>query len=339
MKVTQIEIAKLAQVSQATVSRVLSGDPKVAPLIRDRITRVMSEQNYRPDSRARSLRSRRTQLIGLVVNRAPGSLSDDPFFSGFISEIIDYLRSSQYHLCLDSATTGNSEAAVYDELLRTRRVDGLILVESEARDHRISLLQEDHFPFVLLGNPLGSTEIHSVDNDNVQAGAMATEHLLEQGYKRIGIIGARSGVTVSDDRIAGYQKAIRGHQSEHLIWHADFGLQPTLATARLLLRMENRPDAFVVIDDYMAMGVVAAARELGVKIPTELGLVGFNDSSLCGLIEGGLTSVSMNIPGLVRRACSTLIRLIETDGLPAKRSIEGCDLKVRGSSLREARFA
>ncbi len=339
MKVTQNDIAKFAKVSQATVSRVLSGDPKVDPDIRDRVLKIMGDKNYRADSRARSLRSKKSLLLGLVINRPSGALGDDPFFSGLISEIIDYLRGSHYHLCLDAANGGNGEAAVYDELLRTRRVDGLILVESEARDQRIARLQQDKFPFVLIGNPLGCNEIHSVDNDNVQAGEIATEHLISQGYKRVGIIGARSGVTVSDDRIAGYQKAIRGKQNDHLIWHADFGLQAAQATARVLLRLPNRPDGIVVIDDYMAMGVVAAARELGIRIPQDLGLVSFNDSALCGLIDGGLTSVSMNIPGLVRIACSTLIRLVEHDEVLVKRAIEGCALKIRGSSMREVNLA
>lgn len=339
MRITQQDIARISQVSQATVSRVLSGDMRVDASLRERVLKIMQDSNYRPDVRARSLRSKRTHLIGLVINRAMGALGEDPFFAGLVAEIIDYLRGSPYHLCVDAASSGPGQASVYDEMLRSRRVDGLILVEPEARDQRLERLQEDHFPFVLLGTSPATEDIYSVDNDNALAGEMATQHLLEQGYQRIGIIGARAGVTVSDDRIAGYQKALRGMQSEELIWHADFGLAPAKATAKVQLRMPNRPDAVVVIDDYMAMGVISAAKDLGIRIPQDLGIVSFNDSAVCNLLEGGLSSVSMRIPDLVRYSCNKLIRVIEHDLMIEKRTIVPCELRARQSSQRQPRLA
>jgi len=336
MRVTQQDIAKIASVSQATVSRVLSGDDKVEPAIRDRVMDVMRTHNYQPDVRARSLRSRRTGLIGLVVNRPQGGLSDDPFFAGLISEILDYLSGTPYHLCMDMVTTEAGQTFIYDEMLRTRRVDGLILVESEARDHRIARLQEDHFPFVLIGNPLTSDEIHSVDNDNVLAAEIATNHLLDAGYQRVGILAGRAGVTVSDDRIAGYQRAVRGRQDAHLIWHSDFGSQAARETAMRVLNGHDAPDALVVLDDYMAMGVVSAARALGVRVPQQLGIVSFNDTHLCDLLECGLTSVSLNMAKIVRHACSRLLEIVKGDAVEGpRRTIVPCELKVRGSSSRE----
>lgn len=338
MRVTQQDIAKIASVSQATVSRVLSGDDKVEPAIRERVMEIIRAHNYQPDVRARSLRNRRTGLIGLVVNRPVGGLKDDPFFGELISEIIDFLSGKPYHLCLDMVSSEAGQTAIYDEMLRTRRVDGLVLVESEARDHRILRLQQDKFPFVLIGNPLNSDEIHSVDNDNVLGAEMATAHLLDGGYRRVGILAGRAGVTVSDDRIAGYQRAIRGRQNEHLIYHSDFGAAAARETALQVLGGESRPDALVVLDDFMAMGVVSAARALGVKIPNHLGVVSFGDTNLCELLECGLTSVSLNLGQIVPTACGRLLDIIE-DGaiLDERRVIVPCDLRVRGSSRREVR--
>src|ERR1700709_2155594 len=124
MRVTQSDIARLAKVSQATVSRVLSGDDRVETLIRDRVLLTMREHNYRPDVRARSLRLRRTGLIGLVLKRPHGGLVDDPFFASLTSGIIDALSGTPNHLCLDMVTDEQSQEGVYDEMLRTRRVDG-----------------------------------------------------------------------------------------------------------------------------------------------------------------------------------------------------------------------
>ncbi len=335
MRVTQQDIARIARVSQATVSRVLAGDEKVEASIRERVAQVMQLHNNQPDVRARSLRKSRTGLIGLVVNRPVGGLQDDPFFASLIAEIIDYLSGKPYHLCLDMVSSAVGQQAIYDEMLRTRRVDGLILVESEARDERIEQLQRDRVPFVLIGNPLTSSEILSVDNDNVLAGEMATQHLIDAGFSRIGFLGGRTGITVSDDRIAGYQRAIRGKQDDHLIWHAGFGSSAARQVALGMLAGDCRPDALVVLDDYMAMGVVLAARELNIRIPNELGLVGFNDSKICDLLECGLTSVSLNISAIVENACAQLLGAIEErDPILPRRRIVPCELHVRGSSRR-----
>jgi|GEM_PF-3378511 len=132
MRIRQSDIAKIANVSQATVSRVLSGDERVEDDIRQRVLVAIETHNYKPDVRARSLRTLQTHLIGLVVKRPHGALQGDPFYAQLISEILESLASTPYHLCVDMATTDSGQVAVYDELLRTRRVDGVLLVESEA---------------------------------------------------------------------------------------------------------------------------------------------------------------------------------------------------------------
>lgn len=340
MRVTQQDIAKLANVSQATVSRVLAGDERVEDEIRERVQDVVRAQNYRPDVRARSLRKQRTHLIGLVMKREHGSLQGDPFFSLLISEILDVLARTEYHLCVDIATSAVNQETVYEELLRSRRVDGLILVESEPRDERIHRLQDDDFPFVLMGNPNGAGELHSVDNDNVLAGQIATEHLVGQGYQRIGFIAGPQSLTVSKDRVEGYRRTLQAAGLPEAIWHCDFGFAAARDTARNILNKPEKPDALVVLDDFMAMGVVQAAREAGTAIPSQLGIVSFNDTAICSLVENGLTSVSLNIPHLVRSACKKLLNLIEDNAVQEnKRTVIPCEIKVRGSSLRRPEAA
>ena len=337
MRVTQRDIARIADVSQATVSRVLAGDARVEEAIRCRVVDVMRQQNYQPDVRARALRSKRAGLIGLVIKRPQGGISNDPFFAALIASILDQLSGTPYHLCIDQVSNESSHEAIYDEMLRTRRVDGLILVESEARDERIERLQQDSFPFVLIGNPLHFGEVLSVDNDNVYAGELVTRHLVEQGFTRIGFLGGRQGVTVSDDRIAGYQRAIRGVQNQHLIWHSEFGLEPAKAAAHEILSSPDRPDALVVLDDYMSMGLILAARQCGLRIPQDLAIASFNDTSFCQFIDGGLTSVSLNIGKIVAESCKRLLASIEGKAnYKEPRSIIPVELKVRESSRRES---
>lgn len=334
MRVTQQDIARLAGVSQATVSRVLAGDERVEGILRDRVLQVMTQHNYRPDMRARSLRKRKAGLIGLVIQRPEGELQDDPFFSSLIGGIAELLVDTSYHLCVDLARTSTTENAVYDDLLRTRRVDGLILVEPQASDERIAKLQAEGFPFVIIGNPMGSA-VNSVDNDNVLAGRMATLHLIENGFGDIGFLGGPPGVMVSDDRLMGYSLAMRQHGIAERAWHSAFGYRAAISEARSILLRDDRPDGLVVMDDFMAMGVVQVCQELGLRIGDDVALASFNDSSLCPLVPGGLTSVNLNIPRLVRAACQKLIDLIEASEQPEPtRVLIPSELNVRGSSLR-----
>ena len=122
-----------------------------------------------------------------------------------------------------------------------------------------------------------------------------------------------------------------------MIWHSEFGLDAAKEAALYVLSGDRKPDALVVLDDFMAMGAVLAARTAKVRIPQELGLVSFNNSSLCNLIEGGLTSVSLNIPEIVRVACSRLLKIIEDrPAYGTDRIIVPTQLIVRGSSNRLA---
>ena len=335
MRVTQRDIARLARVSQATVSRVLSGDDRVEDASCERVSKVILEQNYQPDVRAQSLRNQRAGMIGLVIKRPQGGILNDPFYANLIASIVDELSHTDFHLCVDSAAGDENHQRLYDEMLRSRRVDGLILVESEASDERILRLQRDKFPFVLIGNPLHAAEVHSVDNNNVHAAEMVTRHLIDQGYRRIGFIGAKTGITVSDDRIAGYQKALRGVQEEHMIFHSDFGSEAARETAREVLAMENRPDALVVLDDFMALGVSAASREFKLVVPRDLGIASFNDTSLCEVINGGLTSVNLNIPEIVRLSVNRLIDVINEKPITGSpRVLVPSSLSVRNSSRK-----
>lgn len=332
MRVTQQDIARLSEVSQATVSRVLAGDERVDAQIRDRVLEIMSTHNYQPDVRARSLRQRKTHLIGLVLKREVGTLQGDPFFAMLVAEVVDAMAGSPWHLCVDIATDSSRQHAIYDELLRTRRVDGLILVESEASDHRILRLQHDQFPFVLIGNASEMPELHAIDNDNVKAAEIATQHLVDQGYKRIAFLGGPKSLTVTRDREQGYRNQV----NEPIVAYSEFGYQSAREAACHLIKAQ-KPDAIVAMDDTMAMGVSQAAREHKLHVPDDLGVVGFNDSAICDQIEGGLTSVNLQIDNMVRWSIRRLLQVIEKQPITGNhQAIMGCELKVRGSSVRKA---
>jgi DNA-binding LacI/PurR family transcriptional regulator len=334
MRVTQLDIARNAGVSQATVSRVLAGDKRVDADKRERVLLVMKQANYQPDVRAQSLRKKRTNLVGLVLRRNEGGVKDDPFFATLLTEITEVLSETAYHLCLDMAVDDDSHSRVYDEMLRSRRVDGLILVEPRMDDVRLARLQRDNFPFVVIGNPQGKFS-HSVDNDNVLAARQACLHLLEQGYRDIGFLAGPAGLAVVEDRLIGYRMALAERRHEPRVWHAEFGPVAAREAARDILSRRDRPEALIVMDDFMATGVVDFCMAHGVRIPEDLGIVSFNDSVYANFLAGGLTSINMNFPTMVREAVAKLIRMVEsTETVEPSRLVVSCELKARQSSRR-----
>ncbi|MCS7190013.1 MAG: LacI family transcriptional regulator [Fimbriimonadales bacterium] len=331
----QVEIARLAGVSQATVSRVLKGDPQVNEAMRARVLAVVQELGYVPDARAQSLRSQRTRLLGLVVHRASEALAGDPFFSALIASIIEQAGKHEYHLCVDTARTARSQRAIYEELLRTRRVDGLILVESETQDRRIERLSREGFPFVLIGRYEPQDAIYSVDNDNVGAAQMATDYLIRTGRRRIAYIGGPAGLTVTRDRLQGYKNALEAHgipYDPRRVVFAEFNERSAASAMTDLLGQTPPPDAVLGLDDLIALGAMREAKRRGIRIPDDIAFIGFNDSPLCRYVEPSLTSIAVDIPALARKATETLIALIEGHTPPAKRQIVPARLVKRESA-------
>ncbi len=345
-EVRQREIAQLARVSQATVSRVLNNDPQVNEELRQRVLSVMDALGYVPDARAQSLRAQRTRLLGLVIHRAPSALAYDPFFSALMASIMDQAGRQGYHLCVDAVRTVRGQRAIYEELLRTRRVDGLILVESEARDERIARLTAEGFPFVLIGRYEGSgrrgskekvlqEEPCSVDNDNVGAARMATLYLIERGRRRISYIGGPAGLTVTRDRLRGYREAIESRgipYDPQLVVFGEFSEQGGARAMAELLHSVPPPDAVLALDDVLAIGAMREAQRRGLRLPEQLAVVGFNDTPLCDFVEPSLTSVAIDIAGLARAATQRLIDLIEGHRVEPRRLIVPAQLVPRESA-------
>ncbi|MGQ9487638.1 MAG: LacI family DNA-binding transcriptional regulator [Armatimonadota bacterium] len=332
---TQVQIAELSQVSQATVSRVLRGDPRVNEEMRQRVLEVIRQHGYVPDARAQSLRSQRTGMLGLVVHRSPKQLARDPFFSALIAAIVEFAGERGYHLCVDAARAEQSRRAIYEDLLRTRRVDGLVLVEPQTQDERMLRLLEEGFPFVLIGRYEPTDAVYSVDNDNVGAGHMATKHLIGKGHRRIAYISGPRGIFVCEDRHQGYRQALSEagvpYVPELVAW-GDFSEAHGYRSMNRLLGLPEPPTAVVAVDDLVAIGALRAAQERGIAVPQQVAVIGFNDSPFCQYVDPPLSSVAVDIRGLAHIATQVLIRLIEEREVPQRRHIVPCQLMERSST-------
>ncbi len=334
-ELTQNQIAKLSQVSQATVSRVLRGDPRVNEELRQRVLSVIEKHGYVPDARAQSLRSQRTGTLGLVVHRSPKQLARDPFFSALIAAIIEFAGKAGYHLCVDAARAVQSRQAIYEELLRTRRVDGLILVEPQTQDERMPRLLEEGFPFVLIGRYEPTDAVYSVDNDNIGAARTATEHLIRKAHYRIAYVSGPRGVFVCEDRYQGYRQALERagiEPSSDLVAWGDFSEEHGYRAMSRLLSLPNPPTAVLAVDDLVAVGALRAVKERCRAVPQQVAVIGFNDSPFCNYVEPPLSSIAVDIRALAQIATDLLIRLIEEREVHQRRYIVPCQLVERSST-------
>ncbi|WP_066072639.1 LacI family DNA-binding transcriptional regulator [Neobacillus soli] len=325
MNVTIKDVATLANVAPSTVSRVIADSPRISEATKQKVKQAMEELGYHPNLNARNLASQSTKALGLVMPSSKDVGFQNPFFPTVLQGISDGAQEKNYALHM---TTGKSEKEILDaviQMVQGKRVDGVVLLTSKVKDEVISYLKAREFPFVLIGKPYKDVEeITHVDNDNVRAMKDATEYLIKLGHSQIGFIGGSLDLIVTVDRLQGYKKAIVhagiDARKDYII-HQEFLREGGQEAVRALMQLEHPPSALVVADDFMALGVLNTLDELGIRVPEDISIVGFNNLLLAELAKPPLTSVDINIFELGYQASKSLIQKIENRNEPTKRLI------------------
>ncbi|HUC94011.1 MAG TPA: LacI family DNA-binding transcriptional regulator [Paenibacillus sp.] len=336
MSVTIVDIAKKAGVSPSTVSRVLSGHPKISPATARKVKEIMEELNYHPNVMAKSLVSKVTSTIGIVLPRPAEELFLNLFFSEVIRGVVTQATRSGYDLMLTTGATEREEVEAVTRLVRGRRVDGLILLYSRDRDPVIGLLKENDFPFVLIGRNEEHDDILTVDNNNVQAAYDVTRHFISQGHARIGFVSGPPDLTVSKDRLAGYRNALKEAGLEaraDWIVEGDFLQESGYRAMSFIMNVPDRPTALVVMDDVVALGVLGGVTELGYKVPQDLAIAGFNNIPMSELTSPPISSVDIGIYQLGYTASQTLLRAVKGEPVHQHRHLIPHRFVPRESSI------
>jgi DNA-binding LacI/PurR family transcriptional regulator len=323
--VTIKDVAKLANVAPSTVSRVIADSPRISEATKRKVNEAMGKLGYHPNLNARSLASQSTQTMGLVMPSSGDVVFQNPFFPTVLQGISEGAHEKKYALHM---TTGKSEKETLEavvEMVQGKRVDGMILLKSKVEDKIISYLLKRNFPFVLIGKPYKNVEeITHVDNDNFRAMQEATEHLIMQGHHQIAFIGGCLELVVTVERLLGYERALRNAgielKNEYII-HEEFLREGGQEAVKELMSLENPPTALVVVDDFMALGVLNTLDELGISVPEDISIVSFNNVLLSEMVKPPLTSVDINIFDLGYQASKNLIQKIENSDEPIKRII------------------
>ncbi|MCL7452794.1 MAG: LacI family transcriptional regulator [Anaerolineae bacterium] len=334
MPLTLEEVGKLAGVSRSTVSRVVNGHPSVRDEVRERVWQVIRETGYQPHAAARSLASRRSQVIGVIIPEAVSTLFVDPFFALLLRGITGACNTHGYQLMLSLFDEPADQGETYRRILRSGRMDGVLVASTHMNDPIFPKLLQDSIPFVLVGRH-PDPRVNYVDVDNVGGARMAVEHLIRLGHRRIATITGTLNMASGEDRLAGYCQALEAHRipvQAALIGEGDFTKSSgTMGMQRLL---SASPTAVFAASDVMAMGALKALREASLRVPEDVALVGFDDIPVAAALEPALTTVRQPIDRLGSMAADLLLNLLENAPdarAPAARIILSARLIVRDS--------
>ena len=258
MPVTIKDVARLANVSPSTVTRVIQNKSSISDATKKRVRHAMKELNYHPNLNARSLVSNRSQVIGLVLPNDSDAFYQNPFFPQVLRGIS--LIASEHHYAIQIATGMTEEERLQSisQMVFGQRVDGLIFLYARENDPLVNLAIEQQFPFLILGKNL-SPFVTLVDNDNLKAGFDATEYFLKQGLSSIAFLGGNRKLFVTKDRYDGYKKALEQYDIEvnkKLVHFAnEFLIDEGYSFMEKLAEKGTMPEAIVTTDSLLADGV------------------------------------------------------------------------------------
>lgn len=334
--VTIRDVAKAAGVSVATVSSVLNNShhTRISAETRKRVLQVAQELGYRPRRIAQGLRKGMTYLIGLAIPLQPDPPLS-PFFYDAVAGALKAAKERGWMLSILGFKDRTEELAILQKAVSQRLVDGVLLFDPQENDPRFPLLK-GNLPFVVLGRT-DDPEIYTVDNDNVEAAKLATQHLIRLGHKRIAFVHIPLSYFTAKDRLEGYRQALMEaglpFRKELLVevsgyYGAEVGYRAFLA---LLERLKEPPSAVLAMDDTLALGCMQAAAEKGLKVPDDLAVVGFNDSAFSAHCEPPLTTVRIFADTLAFYAADMLLRLIQGEVVMPPRITVPTQLIVRKS--------
>jgi DNA-binding LacI/PurR family transcriptional regulator len=324
------DLAALSGVSRATVSRVINGG-KAAEATRRRVQEVIARTTYRPNTAARKLASGRSGVVGVVVHVDPHLLFPDPYFSQLLQGITDYLAEAGAGMML---WLGNrTKEQTLDHVLGMSFLDGVIISAHSLEDPVVDGLLSSGLPTVLIGHRRADRTASYVDIDNEQAADAMTTHLISIGRMRVGHITGSRRTVAGEDRVTGYQRAMRraGLRVDGLLVDGDFTQESGVTAAAAIL--DAGADAIFCANDATAAGALEAIRARGLRVPDDVALAGFDDVEFAAHLDPPLTTVRQALRQEGAEAARALLQLLGDPGRSPRRVLLPTELVIRQSSV------
>ena len=323
------DVAARAGVSTATVSRALNASPSVTAATRGRVLQAMAELGYEPNHLARNLRTQQLRVFGLIISNI-----QNPFYTGIARGIDDAAREVGCTVMLCNSDHDPAREAEYLRTLRAERVAGVILSPSGHNQDQIRALRQAGTAVVTIDHRLPGIDLDIVFADDTIGTTLAIEHLAGHGHRAIGLVGGSERTRAGRRRAEAYRTALaRLGLVQRPDWIVDGGFREErgYAAARALLERADRPRALFVANNLMALGTLRAARDLGLHVPDDLALIGFDDAPWAPVVKPPLTVVAQPTYELGRAAAGLLAERLKDPGRPPATVVLPTQLVVRGS--------
>lgn len=332
MKVTIKDIAREANVSIGTVSRVINNKAEgVGEETRKRVIAIINELEYKPNALARGLITNKTKIIGLIIPDI-----SNPFFPVIARGVEDQANTLGYSIFLCNTDDDYEKESRYINVLKEHCVDGIIFTSNASSNHQQAIdLKNIGIPVVIIDRMLDDSSINGIFSDNIHGGFLATKHLLDLNHKKIGCITGPLSSRSAIDRHVGYKKALKEAGIDYIpdyVVEGDYKIDGGYNAAMCLLSREVR--AIFVSNDLMAYGVYRAAKEKNLRIPEDLSIVGFDDVLQSQLLVPSLTTIAQPTYEMGKAATKMLIKIIEGKRLNKKAVEYAPKLVVRESTAK-----
>jgi DNA-binding LacI/PurR family transcriptional regulator len=328
------DVAKQAGVSISTVSRVLNGTAKVNNEVKKRVEASIQALDYQPNPAARSLRTNHSRIIGLLISDI-----QNPFFMRLIQGVEDEAQRHDYSLILCNSNENPQREQQYLEVLYSERVAGAIIVPTRERLDEVTLnkFKERNVPIVVVDRRVKDKHVDAVLVDNVRGAYEAVAHLVSNGYRRIGAITGPLTVTTGRDRLEGYRQALRDagiYNEPALERSGNFDVATGQKLAGELLQLSPPIDALFLGNNLLTLGAWKAIHAHNLKVPGDIGLVGYDETYWSSLDELSLTTVTQPVYELGSAAFLRLYQHLQNPAIESRQEVLlAATLTVRGSSL------
>lgn len=334
-RITMRQIAARARVSVGTVSHVINHTAGVREPVRRRVLEAIERLGYRPSLLARGLRRNQTTIIGVIIPDI-----SNPFFPLVVRGVEDIAYQNSYRLMLCNADNDAQKEQVYFDELRAYRMAGLIVIPSANSRLVAAADTAGELPVVCLDRCPEGWKGDSITVDNTEGAYQATRYLLELGHRRIAAITGQLHVTSAVERLKGFKRALREFAvtiAPEYIQEGRFDRLSGYEKSLLLLQFSPRPTAIFAANDLVALGVLAAMRELGLRCPEDVSLTGFDDLELASFTNPALTTVAQPAYQMGARAAALLFERLRGEALPAQHIVMKTALKARDSTAAPRR--
>ncbi len=328
-KVTSLEVAARAGVSQSAVSRVFTPGASASPKTAEKVRRAATELGYRPNTLARAMVSGKSRIIGLVV-----AYLENQFYPDALERLSKALQERGYHVLIFMAGNARDSIDTVMEEILDYQVDGIIAASVSLSSELLARCRSAGVPVVLFNRSQDDETLSAVTSDNVAGGRKVAEFLLAGGHERIGYIAGWEGASTQRDRELGFTQVLaEAGRSIHAREVGNFHMDSATEAARTMFSREETPDAVFVANDHMAFAVMDTLRfELGLRVPEDVSVVGYDDVPTSAWPAYNLTTVRQPANRMVAGTVETLLEQIEnSQTAPCRIFIDG-DLIVRGSA-------